>query len=181
MESKERPIVLNSLRFSDKKGKFILREGYDIVFNNHETVEIFIQERYEYWTEKLKKELVIAPSANETLEEIEIQKVAKLAAKYMNISYKLVKTSRKRKHTTVKQYIIHICRGRKATLESIGEVLGCGHSNVIYHLNQAKGFIETDKIYREKYEEVEDFVLSQLRGKFKEDGSGTKAENNVGR
>ena len=46
VKSDERPIVLNSLRFSDKKGNFIVREGYDLVFNNYKAVEIFIQDRY---------------------------------------------------------------------------------------------------------------------------------------
>ena len=110
----------------------------------------------------------MAQSANETLEEIEIQKIAKLAAKYMKVSYRAIKTNRARKYTTVKQYVILICRERKAKLIPIAEVLECTHSNVLYHLTQTKGLIETDPKYREKYYEVEEFILSQLRGNLQE-------------
>lgn len=174
MQKRSKPISLNSLRFSDERGNFVVTEYYGLTFNNHETTEIFVQARHKYWTDLLQKKLVFAKDDNETLEEIEINKVAKLMAKHLKISYRTMIASQKRSCVEARQFIIHICSDRKVKQSTIGVMLGYKRNTINYHLRKSLDLIETNKEYRERYYEAEDYILSKINGNFLEDGSGTK-------
>ena len=92
----ERPVTLNSIKFSDKQGNLIVDEGCILTFGNEDHAERYIQKRYKFWLKTLGVEIVIAPDMNETLHEIEVVRVFKLVARYYNILYRHM-TSKSRK------------------------------------------------------------------------------------
>ena len=159
----EKPINLNSITFSDKDGAMVLTEHYEITFANASDAEKHIQERAKYWKALIHKPLFIAPSMNETIEEIEIKKVFKLTAKYFDLKYSDM-MSRSRKTTLVegRRIAINICFERGVRQYLIEDATGIDHATIIHHRKKWAGFMETDSNYAFKFGSVEEFVLTSL-------------------
>lgn len=161
--NKIRPIALNALKFSDRTGNMILTEEYNLSFASSLDAEKFIQERYRYWTGLIDKELVIAPSMNETMDQIEIRKTFKLTAEYFGLNYREM-MSKSRKHTMVeaRRMAINICLGRGIRQVQITDSIGIPHDVLIHHKKKWAGFMEVDPDYAFRFESVQEYVLTKL-------------------
>ena len=171
----DKPVNLVDIRFSDKGGKLIVREEYNLIFNSYEIAEVFIQDRTKYWKELLKMDLVIAPYQNDTIEEIEIQKVFKLTAKAMGISsrYVLHKT-RSDSIIEVRRIAIAICLDYGLSEAIIGKAISKDRTTIIHHRDKFYGFCENEPGYEDRFTEIKDKVKKKLGGEFLDDGSGEK-------
>lgn len=169
-----KPISLNGLRFSDRRGKFIVSEDHFLTFRDMSELELFISTRRKFWEETLKiEELTIMPFKTETLEEIAVYKIMKLVAKELGIPIdEVLAKNSKREVVEVRRITIKLCSERNMKVTVIARAMGMGHDLVIYHQNQFKRFCEVEKGYEEKYLEIENSVFSTLFGNFLEDGSG---------
>ena len=166
-------VNLLDIRFSDINGNQIVREEYNIVFESHDSAELFIQDRHNYWMELLNKNLVISPRQNETIEEIEIQKVFKEAAKAMGLSPRYVfRKTRAANIIEVRRIGIAICVEFGLSVSLIGKAIGFDHSTVVFHRDKFYDLCEFESGYEEKYNKVKDVVLTKINGEFLEDGSG---------
>jgi len=168
----DKPVNLLDIRFSDKGGKQIVREEYNLIFNSYETAEAFIQSRTIYWRELLNMDLVIAPHQNETIEEIEIQKVFKLTASAMGISSRYILRTRSEPIIEVRRLAIAICIDFGLSEAIIGSAIGYDRTTIIHHRDKFYHFCEVEPGYEDRYNEVRDKVLKKLNGEFLEDGSG---------
>lgn len=174
-------ISLNSLKFSDSKGKFILKEDYLITFSNDEALEKFIQSRYKYWCEVLGIKLTIAPDKIQTLHEIEIKKVFKLVARYCGVLYSdMTGPSRKREYIDAKRIAINICLQRGVKKWTIAKAIQIHHATVLHHQRAFADLVTFDKKLMTKYNLIEEFVFENMNGLFKTDGSGKKIQNDKG-
>jgi len=160
----EKPVTLNSLKFSDKYGNLIVDEGYMLTFGSSELAEKFIQKKYKYWGKVLNVELVIAPDINETIHELEVIKVFKLTARYYNILYRdLMSKTRKSENIEAKRIAINICKGRNVQDAVICRVTKLDHSTIVHHKKKFKALVEYETGYVAKYEAAEEFVLNSLK------------------
>ena len=171
----DKPINLFDIRFYDKDGNKIVREEYNIIFGSHDKAELFIGDRKRYWSELFGIELVIEPRQNETIEEIEIQKVFKLTAKKMGISERYVfHKTRSASIIDVRRVAIAICLEFGLSVSIIGHAIGFNHTTIIHHRKKFIGFCQHEPGYEDRYIQIKDYVLSKLNGSFKSDGSGEK-------
>ena len=160
---KPRPINLNSLTFSDKSGKMVVIEDYNLTFAKASDAEKHIQKRYKYWTDLLKIDLVIAPNLNETLEHIEIKKVFKLTAKHLKLDYSdVMSKSRKPVLVEARRLAMNICLERGVKKARITDAVGITHDIIIHHQNKWAGFMEIDPDYAFNYGVIEEYVLKNL-------------------
>lgn len=171
-----RPISLNGLRFSDDRGKFVVSEDHFLTFRNRETLERFINNRHAFWQDLLNMKLQFMQDASETLAEIEVYKVLRLVAKSLGIPIETALSESTKDAVEARRLAIKICVERKVRIGSIAKGLGMAHDLVIYHKNRFNDYYKTNKSYRDKYIEVENFVFSTMYGRFVEDGSGNKKE-----
>ncbi len=159
----DRPVSLNSLIFSDKKGKSIVTEDYDLTFADKNYCELFIQDRYEYWKAVLEIDLVIAEDKNDTLKEIETQNILELVCKYTGVDYLQARSkSQKRKHVEARRFAMAISLGRKVNKSTIGRALGLDHATVLHHLTQLDNLCKFDAEERRQYMDLEDYVMINL-------------------
>ena len=173
----DKPISLRSIVFHDINGISIVKEEYSLTFSSHEYAEKFIDERKEYWTNILGIKLVITPMQNETIEEIEIQKVFKLTARAMGISSQFIfRRTRSAAIIEVRRTAIAICVEFGLSVSVIGNAIGFDHSTIIHHRDKFYGLCEYEPGYEDKYNEIKDKVLKKMNGSFSEDGSGKKIE-----
>ena len=178
--NENRPVSLRHIVYADKRNKDVkvVREEYGIVFDSHERAELFIQERKKYWESVLNMELKLSPMQNETIEEIEIQKIFKFVAKAMGKNPKFIlRKTRDGDIIRVRRYAIAICRDLGLSTPTIGKAIGQDHSNIVYHDRKFHEFCEVEPGYEDKYNEIKDSVLVKLNGKFAEDGSGKKIKD----
>jgi len=171
-----KPISLNGLRFSDKRGNFIVSEDHFLTFKNIPLLEKFIHDRLQYWKTILEMDnLQVMQDQSETLGEIEVNKIMRLVANGLGYDFALALTkTNKREAVEVRRLTIKICLERKMRVTSISRALGMPHDLIIYHRNKFKDLCESDKKYHDKYIEIEDYVFSTLYGRFIDDGSGEK-------
>jgi len=135
----DRPWALNSLKFSDKNGELVVHEGTMLTFSNEEIAEKYIQNRYEFWTETLKMDLVIAPSMNETLYEMEVIKVFKLVARFYNVPYrKMMGKSREQELVEARRVAVNICKERNVQDAIMARVMKIDHSTIVHHKKMFK-------------------------------------------
>ena len=160
-----RPISLNSLVFSDKKGNSIVTEDYDMTFANLTYCELFIQERYRYWRDVLGIDLVIAEDKNETMKEIETQKVLEIVCERMGVDYlKARSKSQKREFVESRRFAMAISFGRKVNKSTIAKALGLDHATVLHHLKQLHNLCEFDRDEKKQFIDLEDYVLISMNG-----------------
>jgi len=171
----ERPVVLNSIRFVDKRGAFIVGEDSTITCENIEDLEKHINERHRYWTGLLERELSFETDVQEIPEIINIRKILKMVALYMKVPFsKVVSSDSTNKPVEVRRFAIMICVDRKFQVGVIAKGLKLPHDLVSYHKKKFKEYCETNEDYKNKYLEVESHVSSKLFGIYNDDGSGEK-------
>jgi hypothetical protein len=173
-----KPVVLSHITYSNRDGEMIVREEFGLTFGSHETAEVFIQSRHKYWQELLNHDLFMAPQQNETLEDLEIIKLFKLTAKYYGVQQKYIfKRTRIPKVIEARRIASAICTDLALSPAVIGHAIGFDRTNVIHHLNKFDGYYETEPGYKEKYHEIKEAVLNDMNGKYAEDGSGKKIDD----
>jgi hypothetical protein len=166
----EKPVSLNSLKFSNSNGEMIVSEGYMLTFGNSDLAEKFIQHRYKYWKKRLNMDLVIAPNMNETINELEVVKVFKLTARHFNILYRYIMSKGRRKeYVEARRIAINICKGRHVQDAVISRVTKMDHSTIVHHKKRFKELIESEKGYVEMFSDCEEYVLERL-----DNGTGEK-------
>ncbi len=171
----DKPVNLVDIRFSDKGGKQIVREEYNLIFDSHERAEMFIQNRTAYWKELLNMDLVIAPHQNETIEEIEIQKVFRLTAKAMGISSKYVlRRTRSIKIIEARRIAIAICLDFGLSESVIGQAIGYDRTTIMHHRDKFQDFCESEHGYKDRFIGIRHEVKAKLGGLFESNGSGQK-------
>ena len=171
------PIIITELIFSDQRGEMILKEEYHITFNSPDDVERFIQSRYIYWKDLLHKEMTISPRHNETIEEVEIQRIFKLTASEFGLSQShIFRKTRIAPIIEARRFAIGICVDLGLSVSAIGKAAGLYHATIIHHRNKFFDLCDTEKGYEERYGKIKDAVLSQIKGRYSEDGSGTKID-----
>lgn len=175
----QKPISLNSLRFSDTKGNFIVQEEYSLTFSDFEKLETFIQARSAYWKEMYKMNLVITPNHNETLSRSDIFAIFMFTAKYFNIpQIDILKRTKKSEIIEARRYGIALCIERGIKPQHIAREIRYDHATIGHHRDLFYKFCDTEKGYHNTYMGLEEYVLEKLNGRFKEDGSGEKAKPN---
>lgn len=174
----DKPISLNSLRFSDKKGNFIVQEEYSITFSDFDKLELFIEKRRYYWKDLYKIDLVIAPDHNETLTRSDIFTVFMYTATYFKIPQSdILKHISKSEIIEARRYAIALCIERGIKPKHIANEIKFNHATIGHHRDKFYKFCDTEKGYHDVYLAYEDYVLTKLNGRFKEDGSGNKINN----
>lgn len=159
-----KPVALNSLKFSDKKGNLIVDEGYMLTFGSDEHAEEFIQKRYKYWKKILNIDLVIAPNMNETIHEIEVVKVFKLTARYFNIPYRIMTSKSRRKDLIeARRVAINICKARGVQDSIISRVSKLDHSTIVYHKKKFLDLIEYDKQFVKTFDDVDEYITEHMK------------------
>ena len=159
----DRPVTLNSIKFSDTEGNLIVDEGCILTFGNGDHAERYIQKRYKFWSKTLGVPIVIAPDMNETLHEIEVVKVFKLVARFYNILYKhLVSKSRKSELVEARRIAINICKERKVQDAVICRVMKINHSTVVHHKKRFKVLCENEPKLVRTYTDCEEFVMETM-------------------
>jgi hypothetical protein len=172
----KKAIALNGITFYHTQGHTVVTEGCSITFQMYEQMELYIQERKEYWSKLLNLELTISPDNNETLLEKDIDRVLKLACGRLGVGYESAKTRYQGgPEVKARRMTIAICINRSVEPVSIRNVLGLDHSTISYHIKTNINLCETNTLYRSLFLEVEDHVMSEIGGRFMEDGSGKKA------
>ena len=162
---KDRPVSLNSLVFSNSKGEGIVTEDYHLTFSSHKHCELFIQERYRYWTDLLGIKLVIAEDKNETLEEIETLKVLEMVCERLGVDYMQARSkSQKSEVIDARRLTMNISFNRKVNKSTIAKALGLDHSTVIHHIKQLANLCKFDREEKKRFIDLEDWVLINLNG-----------------
>lgn len=153
----------------------IVTEEFQTVFCNYNSLEKFINSRHAYWCELFDMNLKVDPKHNSTLNEMDILKVQVLVAEKMEIKMaELTSKSRNADLVEAKRFVVNICIGRGQLINTIARTLDYNHATIIHHRKQFANLYETDKHFRERYDIVEDYVLTSLNGRYKDDGSGEK-------
>ena len=161
---KSKPRSLNCLKFSDTGGSPVVTESHAITFYRMQDLEWFIQKRYLFWKELTGIDLVIAQDDNETLKDLEVERVVRLVAEYFKLSYTdMIGKSRKTKIVEARRFVVAICRGRKVQVDIIGNELRKDHSTVTHHMKKFKAFMENDHKYNARYNDIEEYVLTKLK------------------
>lgn len=168
-----KPITLTSVRFYDSKGKFIVGDNTMVSFGDIGKADVYIEALHRFYELMYKMELVISPDRNETIEEIDIHKVFGMTGDYFKIQDVLGRT-RVPFVIEARRYGIMICIERGLKPVAICRAIGYDHATISHHQKKFSGFCETEKGYHDRFLEVQDYVLTKLSGRFKEDGSGEK-------
>lgn len=172
-------IAVNSLRFCDNKGGFVVREEYkSLIFRDQELTERYISKRKQYWEGQLLIDLHVATDHNEIMKITEIKRVFRLVARILGIYPEAIfGRSRVRELVDARRFAMMICRGKGLTCAMIGENIGLNRTTVIHHEKTLRDLMKFNPEIRRTYEQIEDAVLSELNGQFLEDGSGKKVTN----
>jgi hypothetical protein len=174
-----KPIIVNNITFSDRFGQMILKEEYNITFKSSGDVEKFIQSRYEYWKELLGKDMTIAHHQNETLEDVEIQKLFKTTASVMGLAQShIFRRTRITEIVEARRHAIAICTDLGKTVTTIARAIGFNHATIGHHRDKFFDLCDIDKGYEASYLKIKDSVLTELNGEYSEDGSGEKIKKN---
>ena len=168
VDNKEKPLTLNSIRFSDNKGNMIIDEDFYMTFACSTDLEMFMQHRCRFWKELLKKDIKISPSKNETLADIEVIKVFKLTAKYFGLLYSEITKGTSKEISTARQIAIGICMERKVTNAGITKAVHIDHAMITYHEKKFRSFVKGEPDYMEQYVAAEEFVLTKLNGEYQD-------------
>lgn len=172
-----KPVTLLNLIFFNKKGEFILNETISITFGKYEYMQIEIEERRKYWSEKFDMELTVNPDSQDTLTKSEAESVLIYVCKFLNVDFKLASTKMQDgDYIEARRYAINICKYRKMGNSSIGKALNLNHATIFYHIKKHEGFLKSEIGYAERYDKILDYVMSNVGGRFLEDGSGKKVE-----
>ena len=139
-----------------------MTEEYFLTFSDSDDAETFIQQRYRYWRELLDKELKIDQSVNETISEIEARKIFRLTANWFGLKNIMSKT-RRPQNVEARRTAIAICLGRKIGPAELERCVGIDHSTIVHHRKKWENYMETERAYRERYDEIEEYVLSKLK------------------
>ena len=159
----DRPWALNSLKYSDKNGELVVHEGHILTFGNEELAEKYIQKRLKFWNKTLDMDLVIAPSMNETLHEMEVVRVFKLTARFYNIPYrKMISKSRERELVESRRVAINICKARGVQDAVISRMLNLDHSTIVHHKKKFKDLCKYDKKLVEIFNDCDEYISEQL-------------------
>ena len=159
----ERPIALNSLKFSDKNGELIVIDGAMMTFGSQELAEVYIQKRYKFWKKTFGMDLLIAPDNNQTLHEMEVVRVFKLTAKYYNILYRrLMSKSREKELVEARRIAINICKARGVQDAVISRVMGINHATIVHHKKKFKDLCVFDKKLLETFEKCDEYVTENM-------------------
>ena len=158
-----KPISLNSLKFSDKRGKLIVKEDYFLIFDSSENMEKFIQTRHKFWQETLNKDIVLAPEYNETIDELGIIKIFDFTADFLKVNNILSRT-RKAKIVEARRFAIAICVDQGQLITTIANAIDFNHANIIHHRDRFYELCDTEKGYQDRYLGIHDFVMNQLNG-----------------
>jgi len=171
-------VSLNSLKFSDSKGKFLVREDYFLVFENDELAEKFIQERHRYWSGLYGVDIMMAPNKNEVITELDIKKVFRHVCKYLGVSYpEIYAKTRKAEYIEARRFGIMVCIDYGQSQDDIARVLKKDHSLVAHHKKKFYDLCTVDKNYEAKFEKILDHVKKNIGGVYSEDGSGEKLKS----
>jgi hypothetical protein len=180
MEDKK-PISLNSLVFSDEKGNRVFRKDYFMEFETLDYATTYIEAENKKYSELYGIKLVFSEDTNETLTEIEIKRVLRLTARFLNLRYRdVISKSQKRELVDARRYAVIICLTRGKTRSSICEFLHINASTIPHHIKQFKNHCDAYQKYQETYYECFEYVMQNLNPAggniFKEDGSGEEIE-----
>jgi hypothetical protein len=172
---KTKPVALNGIAFYNRRGDWICTESDVITFRDYEHMEVHIQARKKYWSELYNIDLTLSADNNETLKEKQVLDVLRIVCERQGVNYQSARSKyRGRNEVEARRFTIGICHGRKMAKTTIGKALGTDHANVIYHIEELQRLSDSDKEYRKSFLDTEDFVLIEIGGQFKEDGSGKK-------
>lgn len=159
----DRPWSLNSLKFSDENGELIVHEGHILTFGNEELAEKYVQRRLKYWSELLGMDLVISPSMNETLHEMEVVRVFKLTARFYNIPYrKMMSRSREKELVESRRVAINICKARGVQDAVITRMMKVNHATIVHHKKKFKDLCAYDKKLVKIFNDCDDYITEQL-------------------
>ncbi len=173
-------ITLTSLQFNDEKSNFVLQEEfYSLIFQDEALASQYIANRKTHWEGILLMKLTISPNFNETLKIVEIKKVFRYTARKLGLSVEaMLGKTRKREIVDARRYALTICRKRGMSYQMISEQIGLDRTTIMHHEKVMSNLLETDSTIFEQYYELEDYVLIQISGEHKQDGSGEKLETN---
>lgn len=176
----KRPISLNSLRFSDKDGRHVLTEGFDIVLTNREDLEIIIQAKYKYYSELFNRDLMIAEHTNETLTELQIKEVVSITSRLMGISESDVYLKYGNQDiVTVKRFAINICYGRGVKKSQLTKAFNyIHHQSINDHIKNHNNLISTENEYGKLFVKIEEQVLKELDNEYESDCNKDNLNNN---
>jgi hypothetical protein len=170
----DKPRVLHSISFSDEIGNMIVNEPCGITFYRPVDIENYIQDRYVFWKDFTGLRLVIAEDSADAMAEIEAGKVRSMVAAYRKCPYHLIRdNSTRREAVEVRRQTVMICIRRKMTLTTISRALHLKHDKVIYYRDTFNDLFAVDKSYSAEFLEMEDYILTELFGKYSDDGSGS--------
>lgn len=171
----KKAIALNGITFYHSQGHRVVTEGCALTFYTYKEMELYISDRKAYWSELLNLELTISPDNHETLMEKDILRVLELVCEYTSVDYQSA-TSKYRggQEVEARRFTMGICHRRKVQGVTIAKTLGLHHTNVTHHIKTLTGLCEVDASYRSLFLEIEDYVMDNISGLFKEDGSGEK-------
>ena len=178
MEDKK-PISLNSLVFSDTKGNRVFRKDYFMEFETLDYATKYIESQNKKYSDLFGMKLVFREDMNETLTEMEIKRVLRLVAKFLNLRYRdVISKSQKRELVDARRYAVMICIARGKTRSSIYEFLHINHSTIPHHIKQFKNHYSAYPKYKANYDECFEYVMTNINPSgviiFKDDGSGEK-------
>ena len=94
---------------------------------------------------------------------LEPVQIVELACKRLGVDYEGLKTAIKTREVTNHRYMIMYLMKQytSMSLRSIGHLFGSrGHDTTISALKQAKSFIETERDFRDKYEDLVDYIYN---------------------
>ena len=176
---KDKPVALNGIAFYTKKREHIVTESDAITFCDYDHMEKHIQARKKYWSELYDTELVLSADNNETIKEKQVLDILRLVCNRLGVDFKSARSKyRGEDEVEARRMTMAICHGRKLSKTIIGKSLGTDHANVKYHIGILNGLCEVDPKYQKTFLNIEDFVLSEIEGEFKEDGSGKNIKEN---
>ena len=140
-----------------------MKEEYFIVFDNTESLEAFIQQRYGYWKELLNKEIVMAPEHNETIGELSIRRVFELTAECCDVKKSdIFQKTRTTPVIEARRFAIAICVEMGQLVTNIARAIEYNHTNIIHHRNKFYDLCDTEQGYQDRFLEINDFVLTKL-------------------
>jgi G:T-mismatch repair DNA endonuclease (very short patch repair protein) len=175
MVNKDRPVTLHGISFCTTSGKPVVTESDSYTFCDYEHMEKYIQARRKFWANLFGRNLSISANSQETISEKQVVDILRLVCKKTGVDFKTARTDyRGRTVVEARRITMAICNNRKLAKRTIGKALRTDHSNTIYHINQLQNLCDTDREYRRQFLDIEDYVLIELGGEYKENGSGEK-------
>ncbi len=168
-------ISLNTIRFSNVKGEFVVEDPIQTVFGDIKWMEKVIQERHQYYEQLFGIKLVIAPNQNETLSRSDIFAVFMYTATFLKITQSdILRRTRKTEIIEARRFAIVICTEKGIKPSVIGREIKFDHATVGHHRDLFYKFCDTEKGYHDRFLAIREYVLSKLNGRFQDDGSGEK-------